>query len=303
MLSLMLFSATLASNPSGFNYDVWDRVTKNHIRPGAMLGMRLNVIDYHGMSLSKDFQEVVDNLAKVDLSDLSLNESFALGCNAYNVFAIKMLFDHACKYDAQGKCMGPSYGLPDIDHVWSRKLFTFGGQKVALNDVEAMMRPIPSAPLFSKTKLPIKEDLRVHACLVCDGASCPDVLFYSPDKINEQLDYAAKRWMANPWKGMRIVNNTVYFSAIMQWFKPEFDAQGGAVAAYTKFLPPAAKKFLAANKDYEIDYLRYVWDANGPVPCGCEAGVDDARVSWPQIHYAKPCADYSFCKNNTRSYY
>ena len=43
----------------------------------------------------------IQSLESVSLHGLSTNESFSVGINAYNAFAIKTLIDYACKYDTK----------------------------------------------------------------------------------------------------------------------------------------------------------------------------------------------------------
>ena len=97
----------------------WDRVTRRHIKPGAQMGVPINIVDYTGISTDPDFAQFIQSLATMDLSTLSSrNESMALGINAYNALAAKTMIDHACKYEDQannkGKCLGPNYGLTGI---------------------------------------------------------------------------------------------------------------------------------------------------------------------------------------------
>lgn len=289
----LLFATSIASTPSGFDYDAWEAVLARHVQRGAQLGVPINVVDYEGIKRDPEYHRALESLAKADLSNLSMNESFALGCNAYNVFSVKTLIDNACQYDVNGKCLGPVWGLTGIKNGFSLPTNIFGRKNYTLNDVEAMLRPLPSAPLFSKSVLPIKEDLRVHSCMVCDGTSCPDLHFFSPFTIDEDLSGSARAWMANPYKGMRIDRSTghpkrgnmttVYFSRIMSWFKDEFVAQGGVEVAYAPYFTKEARDFfLSENTGYATDYFDYIWDANGPVPCDCLPESDTPGLLLPK---------------------
>jgi len=308
MLAGALLLATALAAPElrpGFNYYSWERVLKKHVKPGAIMGIHTNVVDYQKIAKDPDFWETVRSLGEVDLTTISVNESFAIGCNAYNVYSIKMIIDNACAYSADGTCLGPVYGLPGIKaNPYSDKPFdtnNIGGINFTYGQIEDMLRPIPKAPLFREDVLPIQEDLRVHACMVCDGISCPDVRMYYPETIEEDLDSAARNWMANPFKGLRIntMNNTIFWSRIMIWFKEEFDAQGGVVKAYGKFLPKEVTDWLAANPVFSEDYMGYVWDANGPVPCAC----DGYNATSPEVQH-QPHAHIGWAggssKNKTR---
>lgn len=276
------------------DFGSWDRLMSKHVRRGSQLGIPINIVDYPAIVADRDFATFIEALADVDPSHATAAESHALGINMYNAFAIETLIDYACKYEnnleQSGECLGPAYGLPDVQFSDKNSSFTlpyhrFAGGRYSLNDIEGMMRPIPKSPLFN-SPFP-GEDLRTHATLVCDGTSCPDLLnaAYMPATLDAQMDAAVTGWMANPWKGMRIdrQNNTVYWSKIMSWFGNEFEAQGGIIKAYSRFFTPEATAYFASEKSYSTGFLGYVWDANGPIPCDCMP-KSDTRIPLPDCH-------------------
>eukprot|EP00039_Didymoeca_costata_P032670 m.38813 g.38813 ORF g.38813 m.38813 type:complete len:304 (-) comp9475_c0_seq1:195-1106(-) len=292
-VALCLAAGGSAFGGTSIDYTSWTSALNANVRRGSHLSSVLNIVDYIGMAQSKDFHNFIAALGEVKMGTLSHNESYALGINAYNAFAIKTLIDYACKHDpASGDCIGPVYGLPDIQvgstGSFDLKYHNLGGQNYSLNDIEGMLRPKPSAPLFN-APLP-SEDLRIHACLVCDGMSCPDLATsaYLPETIDEQMTAAAQGWMANPWKGLHInkANMTVSFSKIFYWFSDEFDKQGGPVKAYENFFTKDAKNFFQGNpaSSYKLDYFGYIWDANGPIPCDCMPSSTSPDVAVAGCH-------------------
>jgi hypothetical protein len=40
---------------SGVDYDSWDAVLKAHVKPGALMGVSLNVVDYGGIKADPNF--------------------------------------------------------------------------------------------------------------------------------------------------------------------------------------------------------------------------------------------------------
>lgn len=203
MLALLQLSLSVLQSIGGANIEAWDRSLQANVHPGAQLGIALNIVSYSSLAADADFSAFISSLATVNFTSLSRNQSFALGINAYNAFAAKTLIDFACKYEdnrAQtGSCLGPAYGLPDVTFAntsttaFTEKLHNFGGTFYSLNDIEGMMRPKPSGPLFRKP-VDTTEDLRIHACLVCDGTSCPDLGLraFTAEAIDNQMDAAAR---------------------------------------------------------------------------------------------------------------
>jgi hypothetical protein len=292
MMLVWLGTFCVSATPAvvgGVDFGTWDRVLSRNVRKGAMIGIPLHVVDYARIAEDPDFAMFVQSLAKADLSVLTRNESFALGINAYNAFAAKTLIDYACKYEDQvnrkGACLGAAYGLPDIkigtETGFTNKLHNLAGTFYSLDDIEGMMRPVPLAPLFNPP-IDTAEDLRAHACLVCDGTSCPNLALqaFAPEHIDVQMDAAVTDWMANPYKGLHInpATNVVRFSKIMSWFKDEFDAQGGVEQTYRQYMPAAAQAYFAAGTNHTVEFFGYDWDANGPVPCTCTPALTVTEV-------------------------
>jgi len=284
LAALICSTSVLGYTPSGFDYDAWERVVKKHVGRGGLMGVPTSIVQYGPIGKDPDFQKAVDSLATAKVWDLSTNESLALGCNAYNIFAIKQVVDNPCRRGPKGECYGPNYGVRNMKTGFTGTPFNFGGANYSLDSIESQFHPHPHRPLFPDGS---KEDLRAHACLICTGISCPDLLFYDPAHVQDQLNHAATMWMANPFKGMRIdvQSKTVYWSDIMNWFHDEFVLQGGIEVSYGKFLAPSARKFFAdmkeQNEEYQTDYLNYVWDANGPIPCDCLPDVTDS-AAWAE---------------------
>jgi len=268
----------------GVDLSMWDAVMSRHVRKAAQFGIPIHVVDYPRIAGDLDFHSFIYALSTADLTSLTRNESFALGINAYNAFAIKTLIDYACQYENMeektGACLGATYGVPGIkvgnSSGFKLKIHNLAGELYSLDEVEQLMRPVPSPPLFSYP-IDTTEDLRIHAALVCDGTSCPNLALeaFTPESIDSQMDAAVVDWMANPFKGLHInkATNVVQLSKIFTWFKDEFDAQGGMENAYRQYMPPAAQAYFASGVKYTVEYLGYMWDANGPVPCSCQAPV------------------------------
>lgn len=298
---MFLFACTAvfaASGKSGFDFEAYSNVIDNHVFKGAQLGVPGTVVSYRTMKDDPEYQQAVDSLAKVDMTGLSLNESWALGCNVYNLLSFKMVIDMACRRDEDGNCLGPIFGLDDIPDWAALKIHNLGGTMRSLHEIEWWTHPTPSEPLFDLSNGPVKPDVRAHACLICGGISCPDVRAYTVENIEFELDSITKSWMSNVYKGMKIdqKKNIVTWSMIMSWYKEEFDAMGGAEKAMMPYLTqPAQDYFAKVNGNYTTEYLGYVWDSNGPVPCDCLPEVTETRA-WDVRDHGSPLVPSSHIK-------
>ena len=151
----------------------------------------------------------------------------------------------------------------------------------------ARLHPSPSLPLFNEP-LDNLEDLRIFGALAACSISGPNLAMeaYFPDTIDQQINQAVSSWMSNPWKGLYISKSsyTVYFTEIMKWFKDDFDQQGGVVKAYYDHFPQDAKDFFDTTEEYQIRYIDYIWDANGPVSCSCMPSVTFSSIYGAKCH-------------------
>ena len=109
------------------------------------------------------------------------------------------------------------------------------------------------------------EEPRIHVAIVCASISCPDLAtdVFRPEKLNEQLDTQMRGFLANPGKGMRldVSSKKVFLSPIFDWFKEDFESQGGVL----KFIHPyVARKVrqVLKNSNPRVFYMDYNWRVN-----------------------------------------
>ena len=119
---------------------------------------------------------------------------------------------------------------------------------------------------------------RIHMALVCAAMGCPPLRNepYTGDRLGDQLDDQARRFLSNPAK-FRIAANegTVYLSSIFKWFGEDFvpgygveqgyGAHSAAQRAVLHFISGYLDKQEAerlSSGDYSISYLDYDWSLN-----------------------------------------
>ncbi len=120
---------------------------------------------------------------------------------------------------------------------------------------------------------------RIHVALVCAAMGCPPLRNepYLPDKLNDQLDNQAKKFLSSPAK-FRIDRSAgkVYLSSIFKWFGADFvktygtdegfAGHGQSERAVLNFISQYlqqedAPEYLRSG-NYRIDYLEYDWSLN-----------------------------------------
>ena len=128
--------------------------------------------------------------------------------------------------------------------VWDSRAGIIGGEAVSLNDVE-----------HKRLRLVFAEP-RVHACLVCASASCPDLAPYAftGKELDAQLADRTRTWLANPTKGFASERNgaVARLSRIFLWFEADF---GDALAF-------AHANGAAVDGAPAVRYFEYDWSLN-----------------------------------------
>jgi hypothetical protein len=81
---------------------------------------------------------------------------------------------------------------------------------------------------------------------------------YSASQLNAQLDDQARRFLANPRKGLDVRLNAVRASRIFAWFDEDFASFGGPLGFIRRYRPE-----IPAGSNFEPDLI-YDWSVNGP---------------------------------------
>lgn len=236
--ALSMPASTLAAEPDWAEYD---KLLKRYVaeNDGDHTFAR---VDYSTLRHEPGLTDVIARLAGYPVKTLaSREEKLAFYINAYNILAIKIVLDHwplASLRDA-GSFWSP---------VWEKPAGIVGGRSVTLDEIEhEILRPLGEP--------------RVHFAIVCASRGCPDLRRepYSAAHLNAQLSDQARRFLRNPYKGLRLGGGRIRISRIFDWFASDFDRVGGVetfVRRHRPDLPPGQR--LRAD-------LGYDWSLNGDV--------------------------------------
>jgi hypothetical protein len=182
-------------------------------------------------------QEVVNAIAREDVSSLGKREQLAFYLNAYNAW---ILHEALAKY--------PTKSVKDL-------LFTFfisprikvAGEQMSFNHLEKDI-------IRAKFQEP-----RIHCALNCASRSCPPLnqKAFRGDQLNEQLEKLAVAFV-NSQKGVDHMpqKRTAALSAIFNWYKDDFKPVGGVMAFINKRRHPPLPN------DVKITYQDYDWSLN-----------------------------------------
>ena len=244
MIGMLIFFNV--SHASAFDFSGWDALVKKHVETSKIDGVSLNSVAYKILKGDPEFKKVTDGLKTASLDDLKTKEEkLSFWINTYNILAVKVVVDNY-----------PVKSIKDVGslfkEVWNRPAGVVAGKERTLNDVEHEILRKMGEP-------------RIHVAIVCASVSCPDLRkeAFTPERLNEQLDDQTKKFLQNTGKGLKIdgKKKRVYVSSIFDWFKDDFESQGGVPAFISRYASPSQQKSL---KDFggKLKYLDYNWDLN-----------------------------------------
>jgi hypothetical protein len=250
LLSLTLLSL-LAPGPRADDADL-------HAPYGALLSRHVTdgVVDYAGLATEEAVLDAyVAALGAVDPATLDRDAQVAFWVNAYNAFTLKLILDYYPDIE----------GIKDIpgSKRWKHERWTVDGKDYSLDQIEhEILRPMG--------------DARVHFVLVCASKSCPDLPSEAvvPERLDEQLDGAARRFLADESKGLAFgtepgvlwgENHVLRLSKIFSWFDEDFgDDERELVDFVLQYAPADAVTYVKQHgDDLDVEHFDYDWTLNG----------------------------------------
>ncbi|MFP5221850.1 MAG: DUF547 domain-containing protein [Acidobacteriota bacterium] len=215
------------------------QVLSRHVRDGH--------VDYSGLKADPSrLDAYLAQLAAADLPSLSEPERFAAYINLYNATTIKLILDHMPV--ASIRDIGGLFGSP-----WKLPVVRTRTGAITLDALEHEV-------LRKQFK-----DPRLHAAINCASKGCPPLAAepYEAARLDEQLDRASRAFVQTPNRA-RLTGDTLFVSAIFDWFEADFGGRDGVVAFVARHADPALRDAVAAHGGrIKLKYLPYDWSLNG----------------------------------------
>jgi len=237
LLSILLTpSLATSSEPEWSGYQ---HLLQRYVHSGEKNNIALNLVDYQALKADKAWPALLSQLADFDTHQLSSKaEKTAFWINVYNILAIKVVLTH-----------WPVQSIRDVggifSPVWKKDAGIIGGQMRSLHEVEHQILRQMGEP-------------RIHFAIVCASVSCPDLkaVPYLAKKLDFQLNTQARSFLTQPDKGVSIQPGNIRISKIFDWFKDDFQPQGGVMPFISKY-----NKHIASQSK-QASYLDYDWSLN-----------------------------------------
>lgn len=247
-----------------FSYTPYAVVLKAYVDDRGLVDYRRLKADHQRLDV---FVQAVAALDPHTYEQWSNAEKIAFWINAYNALTVKAIVSHYPIKPRFGfSLIYPKNSIRQIPGVWDELTFEVMGRAMTLDEIEHDV-------LRAKFHEP-----RIHMALVCAAMGCPPLRNepYVGDRLDEQLDDQARRFLSNPGK-FRIDRRRglVYLSSIFKWFGSDFVNQYGTDERFpghrreeravlhfiSRYLDPADREYLEKGA-YKIEYLDYDWSLN-----------------------------------------
>lgn len=220
---------------------LYGKLLASHTEPGVKDGLSARMVRYKELAKDPHWSDLLEQLEKFPLDELrDRNERMAFYLNAYNILAINMVQENwpLRNLRSLGSLVRP---------VWKHDAGIVGGETVTLSYLEHDVLRAMGNP-------------RVHVAINCASMSCPDLREepYEAERLDEQLDDQARRFLRQEAKGILINESTgtVRLSSIFGWFEDDFEEEGGVASFIRRYRPDI-------NGDYALQAdLPYNWSVN-----------------------------------------
>lgn len=203
---------------------------------------------------TSEFEETLATVGSDDLAErLDTNGArIAFWCNLYNGATQQLLETDREEYEKRGQFFsldavtvaGETLSLDDIEHGILRRSYS----KLALGYVRV---PGPFRDGFAEQHELSERDPRIHFVLNCGAESCPPVLSYTRENIEDQLDLATRGYLEQNVEYYPEMDKVVV-PQVVRWFRGDFRVTGGRLT----FL----RRFDQVPDDAEPDISYHDWD-------------------------------------------
>lgn len=240
LFTMFLGQASAAEN---MNHAIYDTMLKKYVSDGAVDYLKWKKNDL-GI-----FEQYINSLAKLSLTNLNENEQKAFWINTYNALTIYAVLKHI----PDNGLLAKVFSVQMVSGFFDKIMYAVADEILTLNDIEN----IKLRKSF--------HDPRIHFVLVCASRSCPKIQ-NAPFKevgLEERLDSASRNFIQDTTRNrLDQKNNILHLSEIFKWYVPDFIASAGTVVDFVKkYMGKEGSGYLSTNR-VKIRYLFYDWLVN-----------------------------------------
>ena len=247
------------------------RRSLDHIKAGAIDGSGTKV-DYAKLRDSQVYEEFryrcSPKLRGFDPGKLGRREEkLAFWINLYNALVLDAIIEFGVRHSVTEGWLG-------LLAFFRNAAYDIGGQRMSLDDIEhGVLRDNRGHPALPGSQFAADDrrlnwviappDVRMHFALNCASRSCPPIQVYSADRIDAQLDLAARNFVGqSTTKDQK--TNELSVSSIFRWYQRDFGGQRELINFILNHLPDdERRKWVSENQDIlRLKYEAYDWGLN-----------------------------------------
>jgi len=204
----------------------------------------------------KPTKKLTDRISAISLDKLSSEldsdaKKKTFWINIYNSYVILILKENPELWDDRGS-------------FFSEPRIEIAGMKLSFDDIEhGILRrskpkwtlgfiPNPFAKKFERKFRVDEVDPRIHFVLNCGAISCPPVRFLELDRMEEQLDLAARTYLEKVTE-INQTQDKVATTPLMQWFRGDFGVYDGPKGTLRHF------GIIEDNSIFNLSFKSYDW--------------------------------------------
>ena len=219
-------------------YQLWSKVLGEYVDGQGK-------VDYAKLQKNQaDLNGFIEKVRNADIDGMSDIEQKTFWINAYNALTMQLIVD---KYPLKlGGIRTINWGRP-----WSIKM-RVAHRDLTLNDIEhKILRSLG--------------DPRVHFALNCASIGCPKLpnIPFDPQRLDEQLDFEARRFMNDPQK-VRLdrAADILYHSELLDWYEDDFLVVAKDKLSYIRqYLSQEDRTYLDTH-EVKLKKIKYDWGLN-----------------------------------------
>ncbi|MEM1328011.1 MAG: DUF547 domain-containing protein [Bacteroidota bacterium] len=187
-------------------------------------------LDYGNLKETAILDQLVKQIADIDLSSVDPNTKIAFYINAYNLLIINEIEKNL-----------PTSSVKSIPGFFDRLPIQVGEGQTTFNQLE---------------KQKISDDPRYHFALVCGALDCPPLADFAfrPEQLEAQLETQTRNALNHP-RFIRVSGDRVGLSEIFRWYSYDFGNSKKAILAYIN-------QYREAPLPEDVYYYNYDWSLN-----------------------------------------
>jgi Protein of unknown function, DUF547 len=215
----------------------------------------------------KQYQEALHTLADFDPATLEGREAqLAFWINLYNGLIIRAVIEEGIKTSVASN-------LLKLAWFFRRRRVVVGGQPLGFDHIEhGLLRANRGHPYLPGARFRPHDrpatwviqpmEKRIHFALNCASRSCPPVNVYTAERLEHQLEAAARNFITSETQ-VDPAGKSICLSEILKWYAVDFGGQEGVLSFIQPYLPEESAAWINANRAALIvRYAPYDWQLN-----------------------------------------